>query len=389
MSSDSIVFHLFLIFSGAAVFATLALFARQAMIVAYIFVGLLLGSSGLQWVPDSHFISDIAHIGIIFLLFLLGLNLHPQRLYQWFGNALKLALFSGVVFALTGFLVGFGAGFTVQEALVVGAAMMFSSTIIGLKLLPTSVLHHGHLGSLMISILLMQDIIAIVCLLLLHALAAGAMSASQTVQLLLALPVLVGVTKVAQEQLIDRLLKRFSTIREYIFLLAIGWCLGIAELASWMGLSAEMGAFVAGVSIAAGPIATYIAESLKPLRDFFLVLFFFALGAGVQLQILGQVLLPGLVLAGLLLWIKPWFFYWLLKRVGEPAAQSKEIGVRLGQASEFSLLISVVAVEQGVIRPAAAYLIQVTVLLTFLVSPYVIVLRYPTPIAVDDRLRRD
>ena len=88
------------------------------------------------------------------------------------------------------------------------------------------------------------------------------------------------------------LIKRFDRYHEYIFLLSIGWCLGMAELAIWMGLSAEIGAFIGGISIASSPIAQYIAISLKPLRDFFLVVFFFSVGSALDMALLSQVALP-------------------------------------------------------------------------------------------------
>jgi Kef-type K+ transport system membrane component KefB len=171
--------------------------------------------------------------------------------------------------------------------------------------------------------------------------------------------------------------------------MAIGWCLGMAELGIALGLSAEIGAFIGGVALATRPVAVYIAESLKPVRDFFLVLFFFSLGAGFNLNMLGGLLLPAAVIAAVMLALKPVVFRHLLVRTGESAARSQEIGVRLGQLSEFSLLIAVFAAGQGVISDRASYLIQLATLLTFLASSYIIVLRFPTPIAVSDRLRRD
>ncbi len=390
MDGENLLFHLFLIFSGAAALATLALFARQALIIAYILLGLLLGPAMLNAVPDPALIARIADIGIIFLLFLLGLNLHPQKLFALFRGTLLVTTASSLVFAAVGASVALVMGLSGREALVVGMAMTFSSTIVGLKLLPTTVLHHQHTGELIISILLLQDIVAILCLLLVEVGTPGALSSGLRVLLTLgALPALVLTTRWLETHLVERLFHRFGTIQEYIFLLAIGWCLGIAEGAHLLGLSAEMGAFIAGVSIAASPISTFIAERLKPLRDFFLVLFFFALGAGLDLGGMGDILLPALALAGVLLALKPWVFRWLLMRTGEDAARSLEVGVRLGQLSEFSLLIAVLAASEGVIGTRAALLIQAATLVSFLASPYLIVLRYPTPIAVSERLRRD
>jgi Kef-type K+ transport system membrane component KefB len=186
------------------------------------------------------------------------------------------------------------------------------------------------------------------------------------------------------------LFRRFDQVREYIFLLAIGWCLGFAELARLIGLPAEIGAFLAGVSIAEGPIAIYIAESLKPLRDFCLVMFFFAVGASFDLQYLPQIWLPALMLAGLLLIAKPFVFSFLFQRAGEIKSVANEVGIRLGQNSEFSLLLAYLAVGTiPVMSNKANYLIQAATLITFIISSYLVVLRYPTPVAFSEKMRRD
>ena len=118
-------------------------------------------------------------------------------------------------------------------------------------------------------------------------------------------------------------------------------------------------------------------------------MFFFALGAGFPIPMLAEVAFPAACLGGLMLVLKPAVFRWLLQRQGEPRRLSSEIGVRLGQLSEFSLLIAVIASGGGVIGPHASYTIHAATLLTFVVSSYVIMFRYPTPIAVSDALRRD
>ncbi|MCB1755599.1 MAG: cation:proton antiporter, partial [Gammaproteobacteria bacterium] len=185
------------------------------------------------------------------------------------------------------------------------------------------------------------------------------------------------------------LFAKFDQIKEYIFLLAIGWCLGIAELAQALGLSLEIGAFIAGVTLATNPIARYIAESLKPLRDFFLIIFFFALGAGYDINMLGGVLAPAIALAAAGVLLKPLIFKVLLRREKEKERLAGEIGVRLGQISEFSLLIAVVATSTDLISERSASLIQTATILSFIVSSYWIVMYYPTPIAVSEKLRRD
>jgi Kef-type K+ transport system membrane component KefB len=389
MTHDPILFSLFLVFTGAAFIATLALFARQSMLVSYILLGVLLGPWGAGLVSDASLIASIAHIGVIFLLFLLGLNLHPQELVRLLRKTMLVTLGTSLLFALAGFAVASAFGFNLIDSLLVGVAAMFSSTIIGLKLLPTTTLHQQHTGEVMISILLLQDILAILALLALQAYGGEGDLLFELGKVSLLLPLLMGTSLLVARYILAPLFMRFDTIQEYVFLVAIGWCLGFAELASMAGLSAEIGAFIAGVALATSPISTFIAESLKPLRDFFLILFFFSLGAQFDPSMVQELLVPALVLGVLLVVIKPPLFRRFLLRTGESDKFSREVGVRLGQISEFSLFIAMLAEQSGVISMRASALIQLATLFTFIISSYWIMLRYPTPIAVSARLRRD
>ena len=389
MHEPDIIYSVFLIFAGAALVATVALFARQSMLIAYILVGIAAGPSGLNLVTDVELIGQVAKVGIIFLLFLLGMNLEPRELARFFRATTVITLISSFAFFAVGASTALLFGFSVNDALVIGIAMMFSSTIIGLKLLPTTTLHQQHMGEIMISILLLQDIIAIVVLLIMRGSAQEASIWLGLGRILLALPLLIGFAFLVSRYVIQALLARFDRIQEYIFLLTIGWCLLISQTGYWLGLSYEIGAFIGGVSLAISPISRFITERMKPVRDFFLVMFFFSLGASFSLDMARQLLIPALVVATLMLLLKPALFADLLRKQGEKSGFSLQAGVRLGQASEFSLLIAVLALDAELISAAASYLIQLTTLLTFIASSYYIVVRYPTPIAVDDKLRKD
>ncbi len=389
MHGDPIIHTIFLIFTGAAILATLALYARQAMIVAYIVLGILIGPFGLGLVQDYRLTEQIAHIGIIFLLFLLGLNLYPQKLIQLVKQTTLVTGVSSLLFAAIGMATSWMLGYRWMEALIVGITLMFSSTIIGLKLLPLTVLHHKHTGEVIISILLLQDLIAIFILLVLETTRQSDLPITKLALLILSLPALILFAWIFSRYVVIRLIAYFDKIQEYIFLVAIGWCLGMAEFATALGLSQEIGAFIAGVAIATSPICDFIADSLRPLRDFFLVIFFFSLGMSLNPEILMDVFYPALTLALLVLSLKPVIFKLLLERAKETPATAWEIGFRLGQISEFSLLIAVLALERGVIGYQVSYLIQVSTLLTFILSSYIIVFYFPTPIALSDRLRRD
>jgi Kef-type K+ transport system membrane component KefB len=387
---SGIIESFFLIFTGAAVLATAALYTRQPLLVAYIAIGALLGPHGLAMVSDADLLSEIAEIGIIFLLFLVGLDLQPSKLKNMLGEGMVTAVVSTAVF----FAVGYGMmrwfGFRPSEAVVTGIAITFSSTIIGIKLLPTTVLHHRHIGEIVVSLLLLQDLFAILALILLAGY--GDTFTETLVSLggvLLALPLLVAGSFLGVRYGLLPLIRRFDAYHEFIFLLALGWCLGIASAAALAGLSFEIGAFVAGVALAISPISQYIAESLRPLRDFFLVLFFFSVGAELDVALLMEVFLPTLLLALAIVAVKPPVFAALLRWQGETSSTAWESGYRLGQASEFSLLLTYVAAGTPLLGDEAAHVIQGATVLTLILSTYAVIFRFPNPIAVSPRLRRD
>jgi len=386
---QSIIVTLFLVFTSAALTATLMLYSRQALIIGYIFAGIVLGPWCLNWVSDTRLIADIADVGILFLLFLLGLNLTPQKLLHLFRQTTLVTLMTSVVFCATGWSIAWLFGFSALEAFLIGVAAIFSSTIIGIKLLPTTILHHRHTGEVIISVLLFQDMVAIVVMIGLQGLESGHLQAANLLRPLLALPLLIVIAFALDRLVLLRLFSRLDKVQEYIFLLTLAWCLGIAQLAHSVGLSYEIGAFLAGVIFASHPISLVIAERLKPLRDFFLVLFFFALGASLKLDAIQSVAVPAMILALVLLLMKPVVFRYTLGQVAESPRLAWETGWRLGQMSEFSLLIAYLAVGIPGIGAETIILINVATVLTFIGSSSIVVLKFPTPVAVSDRLRRN
>ena len=390
MLSSSVAGSFFLIFSGAAVLAAIALYLRQPLLIAYVAIGCAMGPHALSWVADPTLLAEIAEIGIVFLLFLVGLDLQPSKLRNMVGRSLIVALTTSAIFFALGVAVMKLFGFSWPEAWVTGAAVTFSSTIIGIKLLPTTVLHHRHIGELVVSLLLIQDLLAIITLLILNGFGSVERSVGLSIAVAaIALPAVVLLAVAGVRFAVLPLLRRFDAFHEFIFLLAIGWCLGISWLAHSAGLSLAIGAFVAGVSLANSPIAQYIAESLRPLRDFFLVLFFFSVGAALDMHLLFEVALPTIVLAGVLIAVKPVTFATILRWQRESRETAWEIGNRLGQASEFSLMVSYVATSAAILGTEAAHVLQGATVITLIASTYLVIFRYPSPIAPSAALRRD
>ncbi|MDP6967758.1 MAG: cation:proton antiporter [Gammaproteobacteria bacterium] len=389
MYGDSVVFSFFLIFAGASVLATLSLYFRQPILIAYILLGGLLGPYGLSWIADTALLEDVSHVGIMFLLFLIGLDMQPTHLLSMLKQGSWVAIASSLIFATTGYAGAWIFGFSHIDCLIIGAATMFSSTIIGIKLLPTTVLHHKQTGEMVVGLLLLQDLIAIVLLIVVTATADFNSDASAIIYSLFGLPVLVAASLIIVRWILLPLITRFDRFHEYIFLLAIGWCLACAETASMVGLSAEIGAFIGGVSLASSPISQYIAINLKPIRDFFLVLFFFSIGAGFNINIIPDIWLSTILMSLLVMLVKPAAFGWLVRPLCRQQNTRWEVGFRLGQTSEFSILLAALAWSTGLISEAAAMLIQATAIVTFITSSYLVVWFFKSPIAIKDHLRHD
>ncbi|MDJ0806668.1 MAG: cation:proton antiporter [Gammaproteobacteria bacterium] len=388
MILDNFIFQLAAIVVGAGLLATLFLFARQPIILAYIAVGVLIGPNGLALMERADHIEQIAHLGVVLLLFLVGLNLQPKKLIQLFGKTSMLTLGTSSTFGVISFLFAQLAGYNLADSLIIGAAMMFSSTVVALKLIPTTTLHHKHTGEVMTSVLLLQDILAIIVLLLITGETAERMLPAFVV-LVLKLSLLGILAFAAVRFLIIPLLRKFGAIQEYIFLITLAWCLLVTEAAHELGLSYEMGAFIGGVSVASSSVALVIAEHLKPLREFFLILFFFSIGAKLEIPIPGDILFSSLLLGVLLVLLKAYIFRRAFIETKESQKLSTELGIRLGQASEFSILIAFTGLSAGALSANGAMFIQITTLVTFVISTYWVVLKYPTPVSIGPKLRQD
>ena len=384
---ENAFFSIAAIIMVSALSACIGIISRQPIVVAYIAAGVILGPWGLSIVKNVELINDISHIGVVLLLFLAGIVLHPQRLLRLFRSTVLITTAAGLAFSIIMSLLLFCFRFSVVESVVAGVALLFSSTILVVKLLPTVTLHQQRMGSLCIAILVAQDLLAIGFLLLIN----GKQPESW---LFGALLLLRGVAAIAGVMLLEQfvmrpLMKRIEYYHEVMLLTTLGWCFGIAVAADYLGFSHEIGAFIAGLALARSPIAYFLSEGLKFFRDFFLVLFFFTLGAQINLPIVRDIWPVALAGGILLLAVKPILYRWLFIQSGESARFSTEIGVRLGQSSEFSLIVAVMAAQQGIIGGKTSQFIQLTTILTMVVSSYLTVAFFPSPLSPEGKLKQD
>lgn len=387
MNLEIILLDLSVVIVGAAVMGTLFLYAKQPIVIAYIALGIAIGPNGLAVVHKPDMIEQFSHFGIMLLLFLIGLSLQPTKLGKLFQEISLLTCGTSVLFFGVSFLCALLFGFNILGAALLGAAMMFSSTVVGLKLIPTTTLHHKRTGELMTSVLLLQDMLAILVILFITREKSDPVLV--TFAMLIGKFVLLCLLAVAGVKLVMLpLLAKFSGIQEYTFVATLAWCLLWAEIAHLFGLSYEIGAFVAGLAIASSKVALVIAEHLKPLREFFLILFFFAVGAKLDLRHDPWLILWAVLFGTLLVPLKAFVFDLAFRKSGESPALSRELAVRLAQSSEFSLLVAFAAVSIGALTSEQSMMIQVATIVTFILSTYWVVLKYPTPISGSSVLRQ-
>jgi len=383
-----LIFELCLIVISAAVLGTLFLYARLPIILAYIAAGMLIGPHGLKWIPSSEHITQIGNLGVILLLFLIGLSLQPKKLIQLFKESSTITLGTCSFFFLTALLFALVIQLPLQDALIIGAALMFSSTVISLKLIPTTTLHHQRMGEIMTSILLVQDILAISVIIYLN-IGDGNTMMVAFMMMLLKFVALGTLAFLGIRYVILPLFRRFDVIQEYTFVTTLAWCLFWAEFSHQVGLSYESGAFIAGISIAVSRVSLAISVHLKPLREFFLILFFFAIGARMDISESSLYSLIGIGFGALLVAIKAWGFSRALNLVDETPRMNWELGARLSQASEFSFLVAYAAMNANQLSHEASMFIQTATMTTFVISTFWVVKRYPTPISMANNLRQD
>ncbi|OVE75625.1 hypothetical protein BVX97_04040 [bacterium E08(2017)] len=370
----------------SAILAWIASQTKQPILVAYFLCGIFLGPAGLSIVTDIELLHEMSRFGVMLLLFLAGLVLHPDRLAKFFKKAATITIAGSALSFLLVFMVLKIWGFTTADCTVSAIALMFSSTILVVKLLPTTTLHQKYMGSICIAILIAQDLLAVLFLLLIGPHEQGII---QFLWLPVKVVLLTFGAVFGEQYVVRKMMRKADRYNEVLLMLCLGWCAAVALSAELIGIPYEVGAFIAGVTIARGKIALILSEELKPLRDFFLMFFFFVLGATLELEQLRSIWLPSLVISLLIAGSRPFWLSFLFKKLGEEDDFATETGFRLGQASEFALVIAMAASASGKLTPQIAQLVSLTTVLSMLFSSYLVVMKYPTPIGVRPKLQKD
>lgn len=351
----------------------LALLARQPLILAFLAAGIVAGPSALDIVRDGETVHFLGELGITMLLFLVGLRLDPRELRSLGPVALVIGLAQFALTAGLGLGLGLLLGLGLVPSLFIAAALTFSSTIIIVKLLSDrrelDTLH----GRVAVGVLIVQDMLVILAFMGLSFAGQGeAFSWTELGLLILRAAVLVGVAwltvRLARMGLIDRLARS----REFLGLAAVAWAVALAAAAEYVGLSKELGAFVAGVTLATTAYRDAIGSRLISLRDFLLLFFLVDLGAVLDLSVLGAQLVPALVLSLFVLVGKPVIQFAIMQAIGYRRRTAFLTGLTMAQISEFSLVLVAIGLGLGILGPDEVGLVTLIALITIAGSTYMI-----------------
>jgi len=351
---------------------------RQPLIVSLILVGLLVGPAGIGVVTHHEQIELFASVGIALLLFVVGLKLDLQMIRTVGPVAVATGLGQVLFTSIIGYVITRALGFDATASLYIAVALTFSSTIIVVKLLSDKREIDALHGRIAVGFLIVQDLCVIVALIALTSLGSGgAGNGPSRLQIAVSGVLFVAAVLAAMRWAIPAVTRWMAKSMELLVLFGIAWAVTLSAVAEMLGFSREVGAFLAGVSIASTPYRDAIGSRLVTVRDFLLLFFFIALGSGLDLSLLGASLKPALVLSVFVLVGNPIIVMIIMGVMGYRKRTGFLAGLTVAQISEFSLILGALGVSLGHIQPEAMGLITTVGLVTITLSTYLIIYSVP------------
>lgn len=359
----------------AAVIGFLGILLRQPLIVSFIAVGLVAGPSGFDVVQSDAQISLLSELGIAVLLFLVGIKLDVKLIRSLGAVSLMTGLGQVAFTSIFGFLIGLALGLDVTTSLYVAVALTFSSTIIIVKLLSDKREIDSLHGQIALGFLIVQDLVVVLAMIVLSAVGIGTSEGHGSGNILTVLAS--GVALVALVVLFVRyaanpLTERLARAPELLVIFAIAQAAIFAAIGDFVGLGKEVGGLLAGVSLASTPYRETIAARLSPLRDFLLLFFFIALGATLDLSLLGAHVTGAIVFSAFVLIGNPLIVLAIMGYMGYRKRTGFLAGLTVAQISEFSLIFIAMGVSLGHVAEDALGLVTMVGLVTIAASTYMI-----------------
>jgi Kef-type K+ transport system membrane component KefB len=369
--------HLFseisLLVAFSASVALLMRALKQPLIIGHILTGIVVGPSVLGIVQSPETIGLLGEFGIALLLFVVGLGLNPKVIRE-VGKVAVLTGIGQICFTVFfAFILISALGFSLVETVFLSVALAFSSTIIILKMLSDKKEQNKLYGKISIGFLLVQDIVATFALVFAAASGTGGLSPAEVAKLAGTGILLVALVILAANYIVRPMTTFLSKSQELLFLFTIAWGLGIATIFYEFGYSLEVGALLAGVALASFSYAQEVASRLKPLRDFFLIVFFIALGSQFDLGNFAEYLPVALILSALVLIGNPIIVMSIMGALGYTKRTAFKAGLAVAQISEFSLIFLLLGFRNQQIGENIIITGTLVALITIAISSYMII----------------
>ncbi len=322
---------------------------KQPLMIGYILSGILIGPFIFNLLPKTDVINVFSEFGIAFLLFIVGLHLSP-KVFKEVGKVSLLTGIGQVIFtSIIGYFIGILLGFTPIVSLYIAIALTFSSTIIIMKLLSDKEAFEKLYGKISIGFLLVQDLIAIIILIVVSSFSqkAGVSGIGIIFSTFIKGIFLVLILVPLSRYILPRLNKFFAKSQELLFVFSIAWGLGLASLFFFMGFSIEIGALVAGIILSVSPYNYEISSKLKPLRDFFIISFFLILGYQMVFSDIHNFIVPAIIFSLFILIGNPLIVMILMGLLNYSKRTGFMAGLTVAQISEFSLILIALGTKVG------------------------------------------
>ena len=345
---------------------------KQPLIIGYIVSGIIIGPFLFDLLPHIETLEIFSQFGIAFLLFIVGIHLNPKTIKE----VGKISLITGigqVIFtSLIGYFIGIFLGFSSITSLYIAVALTFSSTIIIMKLLSDKDALDKLFGKISIGFLLVQDLIAIIILIVVSSLSNGGNVSNLIFSTLAKGVILLAVLSPLSYFVLPKLSAFFAKSQELLFVFAISWGLGLSALFLFYGFSIEVGALIAGIMLSMSPYSYEISSKLKPLRDFFIISFFILLGAQMIFSDISSLWIPAIVFSLFILVGNPIIVMILMGIFGYSKNTGFMAGLTVAQISEFSLIMIALGVKVGHLTNEILSFVTIIGLITIAGSTYMI-----------------
>lgn len=383
---------------------------KQPLLVGYIFTGILAGPLFFDILSSSEGYETFSHIGVALLLFIVGLHLNLKLIKEMGTTALLSGLSQIILTALAGFTVSVLLGFSYFVATLIGIGLSFSSTIIIVKLLSDRREIEKVHGKLAMGILIIQDLAAAIMLIVLASIT-NTQNSSSNLTLSLIKTFIIGIVALIgvllfSKYILEKILDKIASSQEFLFTFVIAWCLGVASFFAYLGFSVEIGALLAGIALASSPYQHEISSRIKPLRDFFIIMFFILLGSQMIpaskvpnvldyvgsplidyisiftnnitqkifyiIDIFSETFMPAIILSLIVIIIKPILTFIVLNILGFHKKVSFLTSINLAQISEFSIIMMLIAQNLNLVDSQITSMLTLVIIITIFTSTYFI-----------------